>query len=296
MQTYHIIIDKNQKEQTRHGVYGFPLAVYRTEIKKNVIGFVNWHWHEELQLCLILRGTVNFNVNGESLLVSAGEGIYINKSQLHMAQNAPGSDGAYICLDFQECLLQGFEGSVFAAKYLMPYVENQGLAYILLKPAILWQREVLDKIRAIYHAYEEKAEGYEMGILIELLEIWQRLVLCCFSQLPDRIPGDNRERCKQIITYIREHYAEKIVLADLARAVSLSEGTCCREFKEAMKCTIFEYLMNYRLTESARLLLTTEASINDVAYQCGFSNASYFIDQFRKKTTITPGAYRKKMK
>lgn len=60
-----------------------------------------------------------------------------------------------------------------------------------------------------------------------------------------------------------------------------------------MKCTIFEYIINYRLVVSGKLLLTTNDSISSIAYQCGFGSTSYFIEKFKKKTGVSPLVYRK---
>lgn len=60
MQVFHIPINEFQKEETHHGTYDFPFALYETCLQRNVLGFVNWHWHEEVQLCYVTRGVVQF--------------------------------------------------------------------------------------------------------------------------------------------------------------------------------------------------------------------------------------------
>jgi AraC-like DNA-binding protein len=256
------------------------------------LGFINWHWHDELQLCIVTRGVVNFCVNEDSVLLSEGQGIFINKAQLHRASDYQKKDSAYICLNFHPHLLLGFEGSIQDSKYVSPYIENMAIQYFVLKPEIAWQNRVMDIIRGIYTEYEEGKDNYELDIIIDLLRIWREFILYCFPSFPKNMPGNDKKRCKQIITYIEQHYAEKINLAELAAELHLSQGTCCRNFKEAMKCTIFEYIMDYRIIKSAKMLLTTNDSINEITYKCGFSNASYFIEQFKKKTHMTPNAYR----
>ena len=293
MQTYNIIIDANKKETTRHGGYEFPLALYHTRICKNILGFIDWHWHEELQLSVVLQGRVEFQVNEDVLILNAGEGLFVNKGQLHRSANYQHSDSTYICVDFQANLVAGFEGSVIGRKYVQPYLENAALPYLVLNNTEPWQNAILEQIKILGRLFENKAPYYEWEMTIILQQIWLELVKNSFASRALPAEAVTKPTCKQIIGFIRQHYMEKVNLADLAQLVSMSESACCREFKRAMKCTIFEYLMNYRLSESARLLLTTEASITEIAYQCGFSSASYFIDQFKKKTDTTPLAYRK---
>lgn len=81
---------------------------------------------------------------------------------------------------------------------------------------------------------------------------------------------------------------------DISSQVNLSKGACCREFKKYMNCSIFEYITNYRLVESEKLLITTNESITDIAYKCDFASASYFIEKFKLQTGMSPFVYRKK--
>ena len=77
MQIYNIKVDKNKKEITNHGVYEFPIQIYETFLEKNVLGFVNWHWHEEVQFCLITDGRVDFYVSEKKYTLDKGQGIFI---------------------------------------------------------------------------------------------------------------------------------------------------------------------------------------------------------------------------
>ena len=292
MQTYHILIDTNQKETTQHGTFAFPMAIYTTQIKRNILGFVDWHWHEELQVCLVIKGQVEFQVNEDKILLAAGEGIYINKGQMHKSKNYKNTDSTYICVDFHANLIAGFEGSIIGAKYVEPYINNAALPYVVLKPDVAWQQQILQELPDMAQWAEHKETGYEMELRSQLEALWQLLVKNYFTLSPVQNVSSEKNRCKTIITYIQEHYMEKVTLEQLAQVLNLSQGACCREFKKYMKCTIFEYLINYRLTMSAKMLLTSDASVTDIAYQCGFNGASYFIEQFKKKTGETPYLYR----
>jgi AraC-like DNA-binding protein len=58
--------------------------------------------------------------------------------------------------------------------------------------------------------------------------------------------------------YIRENYTSKITLSDIARSVNISTAECCRLFKRNMNISPVEYLINYRVAQSVRLLTDTE--------------------------------------
>ena len=98
MQIYDIPIDSSRQETTAHGTFDFPMAVYETVLRRNILGFVSWHWHREFQFCLVTAGTVTFWVQGQQPVLSEGQGLFINSNVLHMARpDTP--DAAYCCID-----------------------------------------------------------------------------------------------------------------------------------------------------------------------------------------------------
>lgn len=293
MQIHNIIIDKNKKEATKHGSFEFPLVIYTTQISKNVLGFIDWHWHEELQFCIVTKGTVNFNIEGDSIVLSEGEGLFINAEQLHNAKNYENIDSSFICLDFLPDIIYGFVGSIINTKYIQPYIINSMIRYCVLKKDVEWQSVILEKLLNIHQEYNQRRLIFELQILISLLEIWQSLIKFYFTSFPNIKFDNDTLRLKNIINYIHNHYMEKIELKEVADEVNLSRSACCREFKKHMNCTIFEYIINYRLVISANLLITTNDSIADIAYQCGFSSSSYFIEKFKRRTGVSPFIYRK---
>ena len=102
----------------------------------------------------------------------------------------------------------------------------------------------------------------------------------------------NQERVQNMLTFIHAHYSEKLTLNDIAAAASVSTRECIRCFRNTIRQTPLEYVMEYRLNMAKRLLDDTEMSITDLSLQCGFSSNAYFGKIFREKYGITPLQYR----
>lgn len=94
MQISTISVDAQNRESTRHGTHGFPMAVYNSILSRNVLGYTRLHWHEELQFCAVVQGTVTFSVNEASWRLETGDGIFINSGYLHMARPLGNPDAA----------------------------------------------------------------------------------------------------------------------------------------------------------------------------------------------------------
>lgn len=294
MQTYDIQINKNKKEITQHGSFEFPLIIYTTQISKNILGFIDWHWHNELQLCYITHGSVQFSVNQKTFILNEKEGIFINTKQLHQAVNYQNIDSSYICLDFHSQFISSFQGSLINSRFIDPYLNNSSLEYCIFKNNKNWQKMILELLQEIYVYYNES--NHELDILINLLRIWNLMVSNYFKDYKNELESYHQLRVRVIMDYINNHYAESIQLDEIANIVGLSKSICCKEFKKVMGYTIFNYLMNYRLIMATKLLLQTDESITEIAYKTGFSNSSYFIKNFKLKTGKSPSSYRKEHK
>lgn len=294
MQIATIQIDKNYQEKTLHGSYDFPIAVYLTQLDKKVLGFVNWHWHKEIQFSLVTKGEVEFFVNQNSYILTEGQGIFINSGSLHMSKPLKSPDSTYICIDADVKMLTFFQGSIIEQKYVEPFLKLPILSAVTLDYQVAYQKIILEKIKSIYNLYTQKAFGYELDIGMELMAIWRQLI----ARQPETTPEAktngyiDEQRIKTILSYIHAHYMEKITLQEIAALVNISEGECCRCFKRVTKCTIFEYMMSYRINKSIGLLTATDMTISQISDSVGFGSTSYYIESFKKQVLCTPNKYR----
>lgn len=294
MQIKDIQIDQNKKETTLHGTYDFPIAVYLDQLDKNVLGFVNWHWHDEIQFSLVTRGEVEFWVNQTLYILKEGQGIFINSGCLHMSKSTTIRDSTYICVDVDGKLLTFFQGSAIEKIYVKPFLKLNGFSAVTMDQEVEWQKVILTKIREIYELYTQKNFGYELDICINLASVWRLLITNENENIPKTSTNTyiDEQRIKTIMAYIHEHYMEKITLDNVAAVANISKGECCRFFKRMVKCTIFGYIGKYRINKSIELLLNTDMTVSEIADLTGFGSTSYYIENFKKQILCTPKEYR----
>ena len=295
MQNYDIQIDAQQKERTQHGSFDFPFAVYENQLSRNVLGYINWHWHEELQFSFVTHGSVKFYVEQTCITLQVGQGIFLNRAVLHSIHPTEESDSTYVCVDFHPSLLTGFPGSRINQRYVQPYLQDRAFNSKLLTADTPAGMKILDELSQAKKLADLQPPGCELSIWIHLLTIWKLLIqLQPEKTLSIAIPEQDRERLKLLLSLVQERYQEKIVLQDFAEAVHLCSSECCRLFKRYMHTTIFDYLIDYRIERSIAALLTTDASVSRIAYDYGFGTTSYYISRFRRKTGHTPLAFRRR--
>ncbi|BBP88894.1 hypothetical protein BsIDN1_25120 [Bacillus safensis] len=79
-----------------------------------------------------------------------------------------------------------------------------------------------------------------------------------------------------MLNWIHQHYHEKILLQDIARAGQLSRSECCRSFKDILKKSPMHYVNEYRIQQSLILLQEPDLNITEIAYQVGFNSTKLF--------------------
>lgn len=110
------------------------------------------------------------------------------------------------------------------------------------------------------------------------------------------ISDKQTEVIKQALTYIREHYNERIYNRELAELTGLNEQYFIRFFKKVMGQPPLEYINNYRIAVVKKRLLSSNGKVYELAGACGFRNIGNFIRVFRKICGMTPQQYRDELR
>lgn len=92
---------------------------------------------------------------------------------------------------------------------------------------------------------------------------------------------------------MEENYWYDLKLEDFANLSNRSLSTFKRDFKKHYQTTPGKWLTNRRLQRAKAFLETTDKTIGQVVYECGFENLSHFSRVFKKKFHISPSAFQK---
>lgn len=99
------------------------------------------------------------------------------------------------------------------------------------------------------------------------------------------------EKLDTIIEYIQTHYTENITNDELGRLIGYHPYYINRLMMAYTGTTLRHYVINCRINEAKRLLMTSEVSLSEVAEKSGFKSAYYFSRCFKEKTGFSPGKF-----
>jgi len=88
------------------------------------------------------------------------------------------------------------------------------------------------------------------------------------------------------------HYAEPLIVEDLAREAGLSRAHFSTEFRRAFGVSPHAYLLTRRLERAAALLRDTDRSVAEVCMTVGLSSVGSFTTSFARMFGMTPTEYR----
>jgi len=276
----------------------FPFSV-KTDIYKYFIdNTLNCHWHQDFEFGILLAGAVDLYINDAHIKLRKGDGYFINSNILHtskQAKNEYNEDAVMAVLTFPAFLLAADISSVIYEKYFAPLLDTRIEGFKIIEEN-QFGKEIKILLKEIYEL-ESSVFGYELECQKYLNQLWFLTLRYIKDNKSDLLyrTDDMRqiERMKKILSYIHEHYSEKITAQDIANHIGVSRGECFRCFRRFMNKNLVEYINEYRLQRAAVLLRETEITVIDIGIKCGFDNASYFGKIFREIYRVTPYQYRK---
>ena len=287
-----IITNQFQKELKQHGNEQFPFLVSYQKLSEYESGSFMWHWHPEIEITYVQKGTMCYKVNHMVYHLKEGDIVFNNSGALHSGTMENQKDCAYIPVTFDSRLIYGFFQSTVNSKYVDPVIQDSMLPAICIDQSEPWHKPFREYLLRIIDLDEKKPDFYELDITICLQSMW-RLLLEHITYEPQASRENSLEydRIKKILSYIEENYQNKITLNDIAGHIHLCESECTRLFKRHMNTTLFAFLQEYRIERSLEFL-QDDQPVSAVADKAGFSDPNYYSKVFAKIKGCSPGEYR----
>ena len=292
------------KEKQSHGTRLFPCAYYHFCNPSHRLR-VRHHWHEEVEIVYLHHGSFKLDINMEPYGTDRECFLFINSGELHSLRSLSMEfDEQAVVFSPSMLLFQDYDS--IDESILLPLTQNK-----LTFPRFLDQTSpFFSAFRSCYqqisHIFSQSKETLITGEqilkddvisqlqikegILQLIGILMEAGLMCQSP---RTESQKITAIKTVLSYITDHYHEKLYVQDLASQVNMNEQYFCRFFKRSIGKTPIDFINDYRLNKVIRLLETGDAQITEICLECGFNNMGNFQRLFKRKTGITPLQYRK---
>ena len=98
---------------------------------------------------------------------------------------------------------------------------------------------------------------------------------------------------RRVESYIGQNLGGRMRIEAAASLISLSPSYFSRAFKTTFGSTFSRYVMQRRIALAKQMLLTTDASIAEVALDCGLSDQAHLTRLFTRSIGAPPNAWRR---
>lgn len=284
-------VDNKNKELVSHGTLFFPIACYYDEFPKSVLPL---HWHDELEIGIVQKGRIKVRVDAKSMILDSGSGYFVNANVLHGAEVIEGESCMIHSVVFHPRLIGSME-SIYWQKYINTILSDNSFKYLTFDDRD-YGKNIIKCFENVWELYENEPFGFEFGIRNNLSEII--LMLNEHEKFSDITNNKSEtlasERIKTMLMYINEHLEEEIKIDDIAKSALISKSECLRCFAKVIGVSPIKYVKELRMGKAAYLIKNTSMKINEIAYECGLLDMSYFSKSFKEKYGCSPSEYRMK--
>lgn len=167
------------------------------------------HWHDDIELIAILSGEMQYNVNGEILLLRENEGVLVNARQIHFGFSDAQKECDFICILLHPLLL--CVTTAYERDFVLPMLHNRNAAFVKLSAETRWQRKIYENIRSMYLAKDEKVAPLKV----------QRLFLDIWTQLCENIPSEGYPKMQSADLSILKKFSRNTSKKSLLRILLL---------------------------------------------------------------------------
>lgn len=256
------------------------------------------HHHSELELSVIESGSGCYSCAGIDYEFKAGDVFMHCGNDNHCFKRIDRGEPLHLLvIQFESKFIWTSGGDWFDSKYLQIFIggeKNKIRRHIPGEELVA--KEIWTLLNDSFEECRNHQPAYDMFVKANLLGIVAKLARYYDEELQKKkfpIKMDKIGLLEKSMDYILGHLEEKLTLDDLAKEAGMSRSYYSTMFKELNGVSVWNYIMNQRISKAQYLLEKADMSILEISEKCGFNNLSNFNHFFKKITGKTPSEYRK---
>ncbi|WP_299548075.1 AraC family transcriptional regulator [Seonamhaeicola sp.] len=247
-----------------------------------------WHYHPEIELTLIQKGSGTRFVGDSILPFEELDLVLIGENVPHhwisIAEDETQTHKAFV-LQFDKDTFKVFpECSEFEDLFDKA---NKGIHFN--KPS----KHLISEITNFEYLSETEQLSKLLLILHRLCGDRNQHILSSKVKQVSSKNGASQNKISKTTNYILENLDKKLTVQHMADFTHMVPQSFCRWFKAHSGHSFVTFLNITRIEQACHYLLTTNLSIQHIAFSCGFESISHFNRTFLRLKEVSPRGYRK---
>lgn len=275
------------------------LRIYESEAGFSRRSFTEHH-HSAFEIAYIKSGRGLYQIGGKQMDIEPGDVYLFSTNEVHciteIYDNRP---MVLLNTHFEPRFIWSPQGNVFDESFLRIFFNRSPNFSNRLDRNNPTTKEIASLLLRMQKEAEEKPEAYELMIKTYLLNILVLLIRNYDYVARENTPSLQSEklfRMENAINYMDDHITDSLTLDEIAKRAGMSRTYFSSVFKTLNGLTPWEYIGLKRIELAKQALRTSDLSVLEIAFDCGFNNVSHFNRLFKKATGLNPMEYKSKSK
>ena len=269
----------------KHDYIEFSSTIYK-------VGTYHYNWHGETEIFILLKGRVEMSCNNEVFTMEPLDAVIISPQVGHSVL-ALEEDVIALVVHVGNEFYQQYDPDFGTYQFVVRSDEstrhNQFFTTLRHHAAMM----MLIKTKGESSVYRMWVEHHYLALAGDVYREFDPIKYIHENARPGDIKPATFDK---MISYIDEHYQQKIELEEIAKIGGYNVAYTSQFFKRQMGISFVEYVLRLRLRDATTRLTTTDEAIARIASSCGFADIKAFNVAFKKHFNLTPTEYRKQVK
>ena len=257
----------------------------------------NWHFHQEYQLFVVLKGSGTRFVGDHIKSFEEGNVVFTGPNLPHLWRSDPVYFEGKPALRTHGIVIYFQEH--FPGKDLIQKEEATRLRHFLerSKRGMEIQGSTAREITRMMQALLRK-EGLESIIylfrILQLMIHSEEVLELASPGYSNSLKDGDTDIMNHVYTHIMDNFKNTISLNEVASIANMTPTSFSRYFKIHANKTFSELVSEVRIGHACRLLIEKKMNVSQVCYESGFQTLTNFNRQFKSLMNRTPSQYKKK--
>ena len=256
---------------------------------------VGIHDHTFLELTYILEGSAKHIRDGKVAVLNARDYFLVDFGSVHSYEVEEGESFLNMdCLFLPELLDPVLINAESLKNLFEHYLLHFNMKAMSQNPAAMIFHDDDGKVLSLLRQMQEESDRHQPG--------YTEMIRCCLVQIllmtlrkleNAEIAAMGQDITSYLTSYVVRHYMEDVSLGKLAEKLNYTMPYVSKKFKSEMGVSFVEYLQNYRIMQSCRLLMSTKKTIADIADAVGYRDLKFFVSLFKRNMGVSPATFRR---
>jgi AraC-like DNA-binding protein/quercetin dioxygenase-like cupin family protein len=245
------------------------------------------HWHADVEIILVFEGSIQMGINTESRVLEAGEMAICTSNDIHYFETKKFS--STLVIKFLPELIDG-NGSWQKHHFVSPFIQKKFLDKKSGLDSRVYQ-EMLGLFQALVHEMQQQNKYFTIVMKGKLLELCGMFLRHLPKEEMESVLAQSSSGIRivqEAIEYIEHNYMHSISLDDISKSLNVSPYYFSRMFNKTIGMNLKTYQNILRLNKAESMIISENAAITDIAYECGFNSIRTFNRCFRLVKGYTP--------